>query len=175
MNPSTAIRTCQPGDELALSLVGQAAFLEAFADILPAADILAHCQHQHAGEKYRTWLHDPGTTTWIAEAGPGRGPVGYLVLTKPDLPLADLSAEDLEVKRVYVLHRFQGQGVGARLMNEARVRAQERHARRLLLGVYSQNVGAISFYERLGYEKVGTRAFRVGANTYHDFVFALKI
>ena len=172
---AATIRRAGPGDEDALALVGQASFLEAFAGVIGGRDIVAHCQRQHAREKYAAWLHDPATEIWLAEVEPGRAPIGYLVLTKPDLPLADLAADDLEVKRVYLLHRFQRTGVGARLMQEALESASRRGARRLLLGVYGGNTGAIAFYHRLGYQTVGTRRFLVGENTYEDLILGLNL
>ncbi|MDO8540826.1 MAG: GNAT family N-acetyltransferase [Opitutaceae bacterium] len=169
------IRKCAPGDEDDLSLVGQAAFLEAFAGVVSGRDILAHCRRQHATEKYAAWLRDANSAVWMVEVNPGRAPVGYLVLTAPDLPLADIGPGDLEIKRVYLLHRFQGGGIGARLMNAARDHAIARGSRRLLLGVYSGNIAAIGFYERLGYKRVGTRPFKVGENTYNDLIFSLGL
>lgn len=174
MRTTVQIRKAGAGDELALSLVGQASFLEAFADVLKGSDVVEHCVGQHAAEKYRGWLGDGRTQVWLAETPTG-APVGYLVLAKPELPLADLSERDLEVKRVYLLHRFQGGGVGARLMELARAHAQAEGAARLLLGVYAKNTPAILFYERLGYVAVGTREFRVGAHTYHDLILALPL
>jgi ribosomal protein S18 acetylase RimI-like enzyme len=160
---------------MVLSIVGQGSFLEAFAGTLPGPDLLLHCVRQHSVEKYRGWLSDADSVVWLAEVPPGGGPVGYLVLTKPDLPLADLGPEDLEVKRVYLFHRFQGRGLGAQLMDAAAAEARRRGKRRLLLGVYSKNEAAIAFYERLGYRRVGERPFQVGHNTYHDFVLALTL
>jgi ribosomal protein S18 acetylase RimI-like enzyme len=169
------IRRAGPGDEDALALVGQASFLEAFAGVIGGPDIIAHCHRQHAREKYVAWLADPRTEIWLAEIDPARAPVGYLVLTSPDLPLPDIPPEDLEVKRVYLLHRFQGGGVGRRLMQEAADSARRRGSRRLLLGVYGGNKSAIAFYRRLGYAAVGTRRFLVGSNTYEDLILGLNL
>lgn len=170
-----SIRRCEPGDEVALSIVGQASFLEAFAGTISGQDILGHCQKQHSIEKYRAYLADPASTVWIAEVEPGRAPVGYLVLTTPDLPLGDIASTDVEVKRIYLLHRFQGGGLGRRLMQESSNYAAAHGFRRLLLGVYSGNEGAIGFYERLGYRRIGTRQFQVGGSTYHDLIMALEL
>jgi ribosomal protein S18 acetylase RimI-like enzyme len=172
---SVSIRQCGPGDEAALALVGQATFLETFAGILPGADIVAHCEKQHSTAKYAAWLADAKSAVWVAELAPGAAPVGYLVLTKPDLPLADVGPGDLEVKRVYLLQRCQGNGVGAQLMEAARLFAAAQGVRRLLLGVYGKNAAAIGFYERLGYVRVGTRDFQVGQGVYHDLILARLI
>lgn len=169
------IRRCGPGDETALSIVGQATFLETFAGILSGKDILGHCTRQHSTEKYAGWLRDPASGIWIAEVEPREAPVGYLVLTKPDLPLPDISGDDAEVKRVYLLSRFRGAGLGHRLMQEAETHARSRGIQRLLLGVYSRNEAAISFYEKLGYKRVGERSFTVGDSTYHDYIFELQL
>ena len=174
MQPIT-IRRCGSGEEIALSIVGQASFLDTFAGILSGKDILGHCVRQHSSEKYAAWLCDSESAVWIAEVEPGQAPVGYLVLTKPDLPLADILPDDAEVKRVYLLSRFRGAGLGRRLIQEAETYARSRGIRRLLLGVYSRNDGAISFYERLGYKRVGERSFKVGENTYHDFILAMPL
>ena len=170
-----AIRRCVSGDEAALSLVAQAAFLEAFSGMLAGEDIIAHCREQHSEKAYQEWLADAETAVWLAEVEPGRAPVGYLVLTMPHLPLADLGPGDIEVKKVYVLHRFQGGGTGVRLMNTAKEEALARGKKRMLLGVYEGNASAIGFYQRLGYGKVGTRTFQVGAHRYHDWVMGLEL
>jgi diamine N-acetyltransferase len=169
------IRKCVPGDEIALSIVGQATFLDAFAGVLSGKDILGHCVRQHSSEKYATWLRDDDSAIWVAEIEPGHAPVGYLVLTKPDLPLGDICAGDAEVKRVYLLSRFRGGGLGRRMMQEAEAYARVRGVKRLLLGVYNRNDSAISFYEKLGYRRVGERSFSVGDSTYHDYILALSL
>lgn len=174
MQPIT-IRRCVPGEEVILSILGQATFLDAFAGVLSGRDILGHCVRQHSREKYAAWLQEPGSAVWIAEVEPGRAPVGYLVLTKPDLPLGDISPHDAEVKRVYLLSRFRGGGLGRRLMQEAEAYARARGVKRLLLGVYSRNDAAILFYERLGYKRVGERSFTVGDSTYHDHILAFSL
>ncbi len=168
--PAVVIRPCVPGDEAALALVGQASFLEAFAGVLPGSDILAHCERQHAAAVYHGWLRDGVSALWLAETEPGGAPVGYLVLTRPDLPLPELGSGDVEVKRVYLLHRFQGGGLGRRLMQAAEDHARGCGRRRLLLGVYARNADAIGFYQRLGYRPVGTRTFLVGHHRYDDLI-----
>jgi ribosomal protein S18 acetylase RimI-like enzyme len=172
---SVALRKAVPGDERLLSLVGQASFLETFAGILSGQDVVSHCIQQHSPEKYEAWLRDNATTVWLAEIAPQQAPIGYLVLTKPDLPLPDLGPEDSEIKRIYILHRFQGQGVGAKLMEEAERFAAASKIRRLLLGVYSKNTAAVAFYHKLGYKNVGHRSFRVGENTYEDFILEFPV
>ena len=165
------IRTCGPADAAALALVGQATFLETYATVLPAADILAHCQHEHGEARYAGWLGRPGYRFWGAEIAELGGLVGYVMLCAPDLPAATRPG-DLEIKRIYLLSKFQGAGVGARLMGVATEAARTAGARRLWLGVYGENASAIAFYARQGFAQAGVRKFQVGVNTYDDLVLA---
>jgi ribosomal protein S18 acetylase RimI-like enzyme len=158
-----------PADAPRLSLLGRATFLESYAHLLPIEDILIHSDIEHAVDRYAGWLADPTCHCWLVEA-PGGAPVGYLIATPPDLPLPDLGPRDLEIRRIYVLHRYQGLGLGGWLMDETLSVARSAGFRRVLLGVYSLNESALTFYARLGFARVGTREFRVGAHEYHDHI-----
>jgi diamine N-acetyltransferase len=168
--PGVHLRPGMAADAESLALVGRATFLESYAGLLPVTDILAHGQGQHAPEIYAAWLADPAWRCWLTEAINGSAPVGYLVVGPSDLPLADLAAQDLEVKRIYLLHRFQRLGLGRAMMDAALEWARAKSCPRVLLGVYSRNEAALAFYARAGFAQVGVRRFRVGANTYDDYV-----
>ena len=169
------VRPAAAGDAEALALVGAASFLEAFAGVLDGADILAHCRVQHAPEVYAGWLARADAALWLAETVHGAAPVGYAVLTPAALPLPDPRAGDLELKRIYLLHRFHGGGLGARLLQAAVGEARARGARRLALGVYTGNERARAFYRRAGFVQVGERRFQVGEHQYEDAVMALDL
>ena len=173
--PVIRIRRAGTGDEHTLAAVGAASFLETFAGVLEGADILRHCQDQHAATRYADWLADPELRIWLAEVEPGAAPVGYLVLSRANLPVSDPRPGDREVKRIYLLHRFQGHGIGAALMRAAIDEATALGASRLLLGVYAHNQAAIAFYRKAGYVPVGERRFQVGGREYDDLVLALPL
>ena len=86
LNKEIALRSCVPGDEEALALVGAATFLETFAGLLTGPDILAHCRVQHAASQYAAWLADAKYRLCLAELN--GAPVGFVVLSPPDLPVA---------------------------------------------------------------------------------------
>ncbi|NZA26207.1 GNAT family N-acetyltransferase [Luteimonas sp. SJ-92] len=174
MAGETAIRRAAAGDEDALALVGQATFLETFSGVLEGAAIVEHCRRAHAPAQYRQWLDDAGTASWIAEVLPGDAPVGYAVVARPDLPGAD-PAHDLELKRIYLLGRYQGGGTGRRLLAQAVAHAASAGAARLLLGVYAGNDSAIGFYRRQGFVDFAVRRFNVGGRDYDDRVMSLAL
>ncbi len=166
-----AIRRALPGDADALALVGAATFLESFAGVLHGQGIVEHCRRAHAAARYDAWLDDADAALWLAEAAPGRAPVGYAVVARPDLPRAD-PVRDLELKRIYLLRAWQGGGTGLRLLAHAIAHACAAGASRLLLGVYAGNARAQAFYLRHGFAHLAERSFEVGGHAYRDHVMA---
>lgn len=155
-----------------LSLVGSATFLETFAGILAGDAIVDHCGKAHSQDAYKQALGSGGFA-WLAEVAPEAGPVGYALLCRPELPGASQDGSDAELKRIYLLSKFQGKGIGAALLEQAIESARHRGARRLLLGVYSGNTGAQEFYRRAGFSFQTSRRFRVGSEYYDDNVLSM--
>ena len=122
-DPSWQVRRASTPDAAALSLVAGASFLETFAGVLEGDDIVAHCAANSSAAAFEKWLHDSASVVVIAELVAGRAPVGYAVLTAPDLPI-DTGPHDIELKRIYTLSRMHGLGLGPALMMRA-VRGRE--------------------------------------------------
>jgi ribosomal protein S18 acetylase RimI-like enzyme len=88
--------------------------------------------------------------------------VGVLLLQEmanPDdeiyRPRCYVYVDELMVARVY-----RGRGIGRRLMEAAEGRAQELGIEEIELNVWERNLGAIAFYEHLGYTTVRRRMVR---------------
>ncbi|XBQ16536.1 MAG: GNAT family N-acetyltransferase [Oceanicaulis sp.] len=160
-------RRAAPADASAVALVGAASFLESYAGVIDGGALVRHCAERQTAPVYERAIRDTAQAVWLAELD--GAPVGYLHLSPPDLPVA-VEETDLEIKRIYVLSRFQRGGVGRRLLYEAEACARRAGGERLLLGVYKENARALAFYERMGFETVGERDFDVGGTTYQDWV-----
>jgi ribosomal protein S18 acetylase RimI-like enzyme len=172
MTAEPTVRQCTPADADALGLIGATTFLETFAGVLDGQAVVAHCANAHDPDRYIQLL-GLGCRIWIAEAEPGGCPVGYVVVGPSFLPIA--KPGELDIKRIYVLNRWHGTGVGEALMQKAVDYARADHQERLIVGVYTGNARAQAFYERWGYEKIGERTFSVGPKQYEDYVYALKL
>ena len=173
-SPTVNIRLALPADAPALALVGAATFLESYSGVIDGAALMRHCAQKQTQTVYAAALADPAQALWIAEADPGAAPVGYLHLAAPDLPV-QTGAGDLEIKRIYVLDKFQRDGLGAQLLAACEAEARRRGAARLLLGVYKGNAKALGFYERTGFLRCGERSFDVGGEVYQDWVLEKRL
>lgn len=168
------IRRAGPDDAAALALVGAATFLETYAHMIGIADMIAHVGDKNSVQAWCGFATDPGCAAWIAEMPETSAPVGYALLTPPDLPVAP-KVEDVELRRIYFLSKWHGQGLGRRLIEQAIGYARAMGKRRLLIGVYSENEAAIGFYRRMGCGLVGTRRFQVGDATFDDLIFGMDL
>jgi diamine N-acetyltransferase len=172
LNKEIVLRLCAAGDEEALALVGAATFLETYAGLLTGPDILAHCRVQHAASQYAAWLADAKYRLCLAELK--EVPVGFVVLSPPDLPVA-WTQDDIELKRIYLLHRFQGGGLGRALLEWSVAQGRLLGKKRLLLGVNVDNTSALAFYDRVGFVRIGERKFLVGEMWCDDYILSLPL
>lgn len=98
----------------------------------------------------------PGAQGWLALAGGGEAagdegtPVGLLLvqITGPDADLLTIGVCPGPWRR---------RGVGGLLMRGAEAALHAQGVERLVLEVADDNIGALRFYGRLGYERVGRR------------------
>ena len=103
------IRPAGPDDAAALALVALATFLEAYAGLIQAADIIAHCETQNSAAAFRKALAE-GAKVWLVEAVKTGAPLGFALLTKSALP--DSQDGDIELKRINA--RLGEQGLGGK-------------------------------------------------------------
>ncbi len=168
------IRAAVPEDAANLALIGSATFVDAYCDVLPGENIIAHCAKEHSKARYQDFLQQAKVGAWLAEMSETGAAIGYALNLPPDLPVV-IEKGDIELKRIYLLSRFQGGGAGKALLAASVNHAREQGAGRLLVGVYDQNDKALAFYRRSGFEEIGTRKFQVGSDFYHDLVLALPL
>jgi len=155
-------------------MIGAATFLESYAHMIGLRDMLAHIGEKSSVDAWRGFARDPGSALWIAELPETAAPIGFALLTPPDLPI-DLKPEDIELRRIYVLSKWHGGGLGRRLIEQSIGFARAMGKRRFLIGVYSENESAIGFYRRMGCELIGTRRFQVGDAVFNDLIFGMNL
>lgn len=165
------LRRAEPGDADALSLVAGATFLEAYSHIVDRNDMLAHLAGKSSPDHFLDWIADDRSIVTLAEAPATRAPLGYTVLTTPDLPL-ERHDDDIELLRIYTLATGWGSGVGGALLVRALEDARAVGCGRVLLGTHPDNRRAQRFYEKHGFYVIGRRRFQVGHAVFDDPIYA---
>lgn len=100
----------------------------------------------------------------------GYNPVGYARLRENNNPpeLHDLPA--LEIGRIYSSSGRIGKGVGRALMEQCLDIAKEKKCKAVWLGVWEENLRAIHFYIKWGFEKFGEHIFMLGKDPQQDWL-----
>lgn len=165
------LRPATLADADTLADIGRRSFAETFGDLYAPDDLAAFLEnHTRAG--WEAELADPGYAVVIAEVNGVAS--GYAKLAPPKLPIA-VREPAIELRQFYVLSGWQGSGLAGQMMDWVIATARERHARDIHLSVFVDNARARRFYERYGFERVGTYAFMVGNHRDEDDIMRLTL
>jgi ribosomal protein S18 acetylase RimI-like enzyme len=93
---------------------------------------------------------------------------GYAKVIEIDNSDAFSNTTTLRISRIYVLDAFIGQGIGKALMQQCLNFAKELGKSIIWLGVWENNLPAIAFYQKWGFEKFGTEIFVLGNDPQTD-------
>jgi GNAT superfamily N-acetyltransferase len=166
-----AFRDARPEDAAAIAALARQSFTETFGHLYSPANLAAFLVN-HSEQKWRDELCDPGFAVRLGEAD-GRA-VAYAKLGPPSLPF-EVKGPTIELRQFYVLKPWQGAGVAARLMDWTLSQARARGAEEMYLSVFVDNVRARRFYERYGFQCVGTYHFMVGTHADDDLLMRLRL
>ena len=105
-------------------------------------------------------LVDPAISIFIAEEnGEAVGCIVCKLVERPEDPFT-FAVRYLLINEISVRPAARGQGVGAALMKQAEILAQELGVGRIQLDSWDFNIGAHAFFERQGYQKFNFRFWR---------------
>lgn len=168
---SVTYRNASEGDANQLAELGAHTFTHTFGHLYQPNDLEIFLQN-HSPENWAKELGDAAFEIRVAEHDGHL--VGYAKLGPPHLPF-EPRGEACELRQLYVIESFKGQGVADTLIRWAIDRARERKADYLYLSVFTDNHRARRFYEKYEFEPEGTYAFMVGNHADEDIVMRLKL
>ena len=160
-----------PADAPELAALMRRCFTETFGHLYRPQDLAAFLRTQSAAN-WRRQLDDPAISVRAVSADAAL--VGFAKIGPIQLPVAP-AGPAMELRQLYVLHAHQGTGLGQRLMAWVIDEARRRGARELFLSVFVENARARRFYQRFGFERVGTYAFMVGDHADQDDLMRLAL
>jgi len=162
------VRQATVADACLLAKLGEQTFSEAFADQNDPADMGAYLAEAFGPEQQASELADPHVVFLIAEVnGDARG---YVKLQVGETPDCVAGSKPMELARIYVLRAWLGKGIGDILMESAIARAIADGHGSMWLGVWQSNERAQRFYQKWGFEIVGTHFFQLGSDRQTDYL-----
>lgn len=168
---TATLRNPTVADAEAIAALMATCFTATFGHLYDPADLAAFLDGLTL-ERWRAELADPAFAFALAEQDGVA--VGFAKLGPPSLPV-EPSGPMIELRQLYLVADQQGSGLAARMMDRVIATARERGAAELFLSVYVDNHRARRFYERYGFEAVGTYTFMVGNQADEDHLMRLAL
>jgi ribosomal protein S18 acetylase RimI-like enzyme len=170
------VRAALPPDAAALAEVAAVTFPLACPPSTTAEAMAGFIAASLSVRAFAGHLADPDRVLLVDDPGDGGPLAGYtmVVLTEPvdpDVLAAVRIHPTAELSKCYVREGQHGRGTAGALLTRSLELARERGAVGMWLGTNQENARAIRFYEKHGFERVGTKRFRLGEVDEHDFVF----
>ena len=162
------IREAVAGDIERLAATGQRLFIATYGHISGAEDMAAHVDDYFSEGAVATELERDGVRYLLALDD--EEIVGFLKLRDNEIPKSVPAVTALEVQQLYVSPHQQRRGIGRMLMDQAVEIVHELSVQGLWLSVWEEADWAIRFYQRYGYQTVGTTDFWLGDSQYNDFL-----
>ena len=174
----TTTRTAGTDDAALLHRLADATFALACPPGTTAAAIADFVATHLSEDRFADYLADETRMLLVVELGGVA--VGYSMLVAAEPADADVAAAvttrpTVELSKFYLVAEAHGTGAAAVLMRESVATARRRGAASVWLGVNIHNERANRFYEKNGFERVGTKRFLVGGNWEDDFVRELSL
>ena len=174
----TLVRPATIADAGRLSEFGAATFRETFERDNSPEDMARYLAETFTPERQAAEITDPAGTVLLAERRGTSGAVelvGYVHLVSGPAPAAVQGPVPMELKRLYVVRAWHGQGIAQALMDAALDTARSRGALTLWLGVWERNPRAAAFYSKYGFTRVGEHTFMLGEDAQTDWVLARSL
>ncbi|QDI92121.1 GNAT family N-acetyltransferase [Salicibibacter halophilus] len=170
---SIAINECTFEDIKTLQEISYNTFHETFAHMNSEENMKAYLEKAFNTRRLEEELSNPSSTFYFIYCNEELA--GYLKINVNEAQTEDMGEEALEIERIYIREEFQKKGLGNHLLNKGLEVAKDRNKKKIWLGVWEDNVGAIHFYNKVGFVKVGTHSFYMGDEKQTDFIMIKTI
>ena len=167
------IRPATTADAPLLAKFGARAFTAAFAAGNAPEDMAAYLTEAFSPALQQAELADPASHFLIVEAAGVT--VGYAHLKAGSAEAEVTGTNPIELVRIYTDPERIGQGIGAALMTACLEVARQGDHDVIWLGVWEKNHRAQAFYQRWGFERVGTHVFQLGADAQTDWILERQV
>lgn len=156
-----------------LQWISEQTFVETFADKNNPEDFAEYLKTAFDKRQIEKEMGQPQTFFYFAIQA--NQILGYLKLNTGAAQTELKTTNSLEIERIYVLQSAKGQKIGTALMNKAFQMAALQKADFVWLGVWEENMEAIGFYKKHGFEVFDKHVFMLGKDAQTDLLMRVFI
>ena len=155
-----SIRRATVDDAVLISVLASTTFYEAYFEQDESANLAGYIHESFEIKTIRSEIEDPRSTFFLIFLD-GKV-VGYAKLIDDSTTDGVADGRVVELKRIYLVERVWGTGIGDKLVTYCIETAKNRGFAAIWLGVWEENTRAQKFYTKYGFYKVGTVTFPYG-------------
>lgn len=156
-----------------LQKIGRQTFYEIFSESNSEENMKSYLQEGFSTEKLVTELNDNNSEFYFAKLD--NEVIGYLKINFGESQTELKDNKALEIERIYVSKEFHGKNVGQLLYSKAIEIAKNKNVNYVWLGVWEENLRAISFYKKNGFIEFDKHIFKLGDDEQTDIMMKLNL
>ena len=168
-----SFKKCSNDDLDKLIKISRTTFIDAFEKDNNPDDFKEYINSAFSKENSMAELSNPDALFYFAYHNDIL--VGYFKINQKGAQTESFDQNTIELERIYVLNKFQGQHIGKQMLFKTIKLAKLKEAPFLWLGVWEKNSAAIRFYQRYGFIKFNTHHYYIGTDKQTDWLMKLNL
>ncbi len=156
-----------------LQKIGRQTFSETFSGDNSEEDMKKYLDENFSTEKLTDELNNQNSEFYFAKLEDTV--IGYLKLNFGESQTELKDNKALEIERIYVPKEYHGQSVGQILYEKAIQVAKQKDTDYVWLGVWEENMRALSFYRKNGFVEFDKHIFKLGNDEQTDIMMKLQL
>lgn len=148
-------------------------FKTTFGPYNTEANISKYLASAYSIDKLSTEIRDLNTYFYLGYLD--KMMVGYLKINVNQAQTEKMGCEFLEIEKIYVVAEYNHMGIGSKLMMQAINLAKSLNKKFIWLGVWKDNLNALSFYQKSGFYKNGEHTFTIGDDHQIDYIMKMNL
>lgn len=156
-----------------LQKIGKLTFSETFSGDNSEEDMKKYLDENFSTEKLTDELNNKNSEFYFAKLEDTV--IGYLKLNFGESQTELKDNKALEIERIYVPKEYHGKSVGQILYEKAIQIAKQKDADYVWLGVWEENLRALSFYRKNGFVEFDKHIFKLGNDEQTDIMMKLQL
>ena len=151
-----------------LANLGKKTFIQTYRDKLKEKDILSYVKKSFNKDVLLKEIKNPSFIFLIVLKN-GKA-AGYAKLLNSKKPSSLMKKNAIEIVRLYVLKKYQGQKIGRELLKKCINVAKKNKFEVIWIGVWEKNYNAIDFYKKSGFKLFGQCKFNFETEIHNDLL-----
>lgn len=160
------IKECSLEDIEEIKYLSEKTFYETFSNENTKEDMENYLKENFSYEQLESEMKNSGSRFYIIENN--EEVAAYMKLNFDKAQTETGHDNTLEVQRIYVLQEYKSNHIGKKLIQKAIEIGRNNNLNYIWLGVWENNINAIKFYEKQGFEKFDTHIFKLGEDEQTD-------